>query len=101
MVHSAKFTNCGYIVQFGEKSIYYSGDSNDIPEEVMSQIENIEEIYQDTANYDYVGKQHMSLRKLEEKIPVTLRNKFFCMHIDQAFNEEDATKIGFNVTQNI
>lgn len=101
VVHSAKLLNCSYLVNFNGEKLYYSGDCNDIPNEVISQIDSIVELYQDTANFDYVGKQHLSLSKLEEKISINIRNKFFCMHLDKSFDRTKAVQIGFNVVERI
>lgn len=75
--------NCyGYYIKYLGKSIWYSGDCNDIPKDIK--IENIDEFYQDTCDKDYEGNVHLSLSKLRTLIPKEYRNKVYCMHIDNS-----------------
>lgn len=82
-----------------DKRIYYSGDSNEIPKEVLDQLEKIDELYQDTCMAEYEGNVHLSLRKLSELIPVYYRSKVYCMHIDNNELIERAKNKGFNVVE--
>lgn len=81
------------------KRVYYSGDSNDIPKEIISELDKIDEIYQDTCMAEYEGNIHLSLRKLCELIPNKYRNKVYCMHIDNNELIVKAEEKGFNAAQ--
>lgn len=92
--------NCfGYIIHYNNKVIYYSGDSNMIPESILTAFENgeFDLFYQDTCKADYEGNVHLSLRKLDELIEFNLRDKVYCMHLDNGFNKVEAQELGFNV----
>lgn len=90
--------NCyGYILNTKDKKMYYSGDSNIIPDQVLNYIELFDIIYQDTGKADYPGNVHLSLRKLTELIPEQYRSKIYCMHLDNGFDIKKAKALGFNV----
>lgn len=82
--------------------LYYSGDSKDIDKNVIHALKSgrIGYIYQDTSKADYDDSVHLSLRKLCELIPENLRNKVYCMHLDNGFIPEEARGLGFNVVEN-
>lgn len=81
------------------KTIYYSGDSNNIPLGIIESMNLIDEIYQDTCLADYDGNVHLSLRKLCELIPKEYRHKVYCMHIDSPELIEKAKTEGFNIVE--
>lgn len=89
----------GYHINYKNKSIYYSGDSNEIPTIVLNDfIEGkIDGFYQDTCLADYEGNVHLSLRKLCEYIPKELRYKVYCIHMDCSELIDKAEEEGFNV----
>lgn len=97
--------NCfGYILSLLDRYekptvIYYSGDSNMIPDEILDMIENgkIDYLYQDTCGLDYEGNVHLSLNKLAELIKPEYRHKVYCMHRDEAFDIHKAQELGFNI----
>lgn len=89
----------GLSFKYKGKVIYYSGGSNSIPEYVISRINDIDYIYQDTCLADYEGNVHLSLRKLCELIPIEHRHKVWCMHLDCDELIEKAKTEGFNVVE--
>ena len=93
--------NCyGFIVSNpNNELIYYSGDSNEIPELVLENLDKFTAIYQDTCLADYEGNVHLSLRKLCELIPKEHRNKIHCMHLDCDELIYKAKSEGFNVVE--
>ncbi|PGT10219.1 MBL fold metallo-hydrolase [Bacillus cereus] len=101
--HVEELSCFGYIIKIcidGHKhTIYYSGDSNDIPLGVLFMLEydQIDYFYQDTCIADYEKNVHLSLRKLDELIKQDVRHKVFCMHLDEKFDEQKAKDLGFNV----
>lgn len=95
-----KIMDCyGLNISDEDKRIYYSGDSNNIPKEIIGELDKIDEIYQDTCIAEYEGNIHLSLRKLSELVPDQYRSKVYCMHIDNNDLIERATKLGFNIAE--
>ena len=92
-----------YLLEIGGKRVYYSGDCNMVPDEIMTEMlaGKIDLFYQDTSKADFEGNVHLSLRKLTELIPQELRSRVYCMHLDQAFSVEEANALGFNVVTHI
>lgn len=86
----------GYIISENKDVIYYSGDSYEIPEEVLNEFFNnrICKIYQDTTEKISAHLSHFPLEKLAETIPSEFRNKVFCMHFSTEFSEK-IHKMGF------
>jgi len=92
-----------YMLEIDGKKVYYSGDCNMVPEEILADMlaGKIDLFYQDTSKADFEGNVHLSLRKLTELIPQELRSRVYCMHLDQAFSVEEANALGFNVVTHI
>ncbi len=89
----------GFILESNGFRIYYSGDSNDIPESIMKMfiVGNLDYIYQDTCGLDYDGNAHLSFRKLCEIIPMDLRSKVICIHHDNFLDIEKVKAAGFQL----
>lgn len=102
--HYPDMESCGYIVNVDNTTLYYSGDSCEIPERALEGFlcGNIEELYQDTCGLEYEGNPHFPIRKLAELIPQEYRNRVFCMHIDESLyaNEYKIHEYGFNLILN-
>lgn len=84
-----------------DKRVYYSGDSNDIPKQIISELDKIDEFYQDTCIAEYEGNIHLSLRKLCKLIPENYRDKVYCMHIDNNELIIKAKEQGFNIVRSV
>lgn len=94
----------GYELTIQGKELYYSGDANEIPEEILQKLYagKYERFYQDTCIADFQDNPHLSLKRLSELVvEKNVRSKVYCMHLDNKFNEEDAIDLGFNVVSNI
>lgn len=91
----------GFLMNFGGKEFYYSGDSNNINNEIIDKMKHgeITRIYQDTCGLDYEGNGHLSLKKLCEIIPKEFRNKIYCMHLDKYITEQKIEDEGFNTVK--
>jgi ribonuclease BN (tRNA processing enzyme) len=91
----------GFVMRRAEGMFYYSGDSNRIETEIITRLKSgeLNRLYQDTCRLDYEGNSHMSLRKLKETIPPDLRNKIYCMHLDQKLEQKEIVYQGFNVVK--
>lgn len=99
--HVEELSCYGYIIKHDNKTIYYSGDSNNIPKEIIDKQNSykFDYFYQDTCKADYEGNVHLSLRKLDELIH-NARERVYCMHLDNTFNKNEANELGFNVVEN-
>lgn len=80
----------GYVIECDGDTIYYSGDSYEIPEEILHGFYNREigRIYQDTTEFRSDHRSHCSLEELEQYIPENLRKYVFCMHFTTDFTEK-------------
>ncbi len=99
-VKHIKEMNCyGYIIHYENKTIYYSGDCYEIPRRILDKLHNgeIDLFYQDTCKADYEGNVHLSLKKLDQLVDRNVRDKVYCMHLDEGFNEKEAKELGFHV----
>jgi ribonuclease BN (tRNA processing enzyme) len=100
--HVKEITTFGILLVKNHKNvIYYSGDSRDIDIIILNAFKNkeIDYLYQDTCKADYDDNAHVSLRLLTELIPVELRDKVYCMHLDKGFDKCEAEELGFNVVE--
>jgi len=78
--------------------IYYSGDTNEIDKIVeVAKDKRILRLYVDTSSVDTTW--HITLKQLEENIPIKLRKNIFAMHIDRHFCEDKALEIGFKTVK--
>lgn len=95
--HAENMDCYGYIISDCEETIYYSGDSYEIPEKVLEAFFKGEicEIFQDTTDKVSVHPSHFPLTELAELIPVGFRKRVFCMHFSSDFSEL-IYKLGFS-----
>lgn len=86
----------GYVIECDGESIYYSGDSYEIPESILQKFRNreINRIYQDTAEFSSGHRSHCPLEELERDIPEDLKKYVYCMHFTTDFTEKLKT-MGF------
>ncbi|KAJ49718.1 ribonuclease BN (tRNA processing enzyme) [Clostridium tetanomorphum] len=99
VTHIEKMNCYGVIIQDKDNTIYYSGDSNNISENILNRLNEVDYLYQDTSLADYTGSPHLSLRKLCELIPKQWRSKVYCMHIDSDELIIQAKEQGFNIVE--
>ncbi len=78
--------------------IYYTGDTNNLKPSLTNA--HYHYVFVDTCQADYEGNVHLSLRKLSELVEPTFRAKFWCMHLDEGFDRQEAQSLGFNVVIN-
>ncbi|OPZ85286.1 MAG: ribonuclease Z [Firmicutes bacterium ADurb.Bin419] len=99
--HVDKIPSYGIILEYEERTIYYSGDSNKISPLILEKFEKgqIDLIYQDTCNLDYKGNPHLFIGNLIECIKPCLRSRIYCMHLDQRFEQEIALQSGFSIAE--
>ncbi len=97
--HADTLPAYGILFRLPGLSGWYSGDSKEIPPEILTCFlqGEIDLFYQDTSGMDYPGALHMSLPRLKEIIPEPFRHRVICMHQDEAFSRETAENLGFRV----
>ncbi|MDM5248117.1 MBL fold metallo-hydrolase [Lysinibacillus sp. G4S2] len=86
-----------------DKLIYYTGDTNSLKSSLLNPHEATkvyDYVYVDTCKADYEGNVHLSLRKLSELVSRDIRSTFWCMHLDEGFDRQEAETLGFNVVNN-
>lgn len=98
VAHTNTIPSYGFVMKINGYAFYYSGDSNNISNEILDKLKSgeIQRIYQDTCGLDYKGNGHLSLKKLCEIIPQDLKSKVYCMHLDEHITEEEIENNGFN-----
>lgn len=81
--------------------IYYSGDTNEISiiKKLIATEQLIDKIYIDTTTDDYPGNVHLNIDILKKEIPEKLKNRVYCMHLNNENCIEKAKKIGFNIVE--
>lgn len=97
--HADTMRAYGLLFKMPKMSVWYSGDSKEIPEDIMTRFlgGEIDIFYQDTSGVDYPGALHMSLSHMESVVPRALRGRVVCMHQDEAFDGKRAEELGFRV----
>lgn len=98
--HATDMKCFAYLLEQGGEVIYYSGDANDISDEIVKGLceGEIHKIYQDTSTHDVENPSHCYYGKLEKKIPLQYRDKVYCMHLDCECDEMLKEK-GFRVVE--
>lgn len=82
--HAQDMECYGYILKDQEECLYYSGDSAELPDEILKRFlkGEIERIYHDTSTHDSPNPSHCYYGKLEQLIPQHERHRVYCMHLD-------------------
>lgn len=85
--HAEDIECFGYRLQTPEANVFYSGDSYELPEDIVEKClqGEIQAIYQDTVEFESSHLSHCPLKTLEEKIPAEHRSKIYCMHFSNDF----------------
>ncbi|MDP4089007.1 MAG: MBL fold metallo-hydrolase [Bacillota bacterium] len=99
--HADTLECTGYIGSFDNCSLFYSGDSQEISEQILVRFKSgeIQYLYQDTCGKDFPQNPHMYIGKLAQCIVPELRQRVYCMHQDKSFDPQAARNLGFKVAQ--
>jgi hypothetical protein len=98
--HVDSIDNYGYVIDIDNFKCYYSGDSNEILDEILERFEEFCFFYQDTCIEQLADSPHLALNELCDYFALSNRNKVFCMHLDEKFDRNEAINLGFNVVTN-
>ncbi|MCY6484172.1 MBL fold metallo-hydrolase [Clostridium aestuarii] len=92
----------GYVLNYNNKAIYFSGDSSEISEYILNRFYNneIDYLYQDTCSYDFKDNPHLYINKLSKYIKLSYRQRVYCMHFNEKFDFNKALEYGFNLVEN-
>ena len=91
----------GYLIMWNDKRIYYSGDTEELPDEIVEEVKlgEIDALYVDCAiNSPFRG--HMSLSQIEELFPErSTRWYVIPMHLPDSADLQDLAKRGFHAAR--
>lgn len=84
----------------GTETIYYSGDSSELPEDIRTRFlaGEIGRIYHDTSTHDSPNPSHCYYGKMEKWIPREERHRVYCMHLDSPC-EDMLKEKGFSIVE--
>jgi ribonuclease BN (tRNA processing enzyme) len=92
----------GYVIDYKDSKIYYSGDARGIPVDIFQRFEQreLDYIYQDVCSYYNAENPHMYIKELLELINEKDRDRLFCMHYDESLDKTQIQQMGFRVIKN-
>lgn len=97
--HVSQIPSYGTLFNTSNGVVYYSGDTSDLDN--ISDLINsgvvIDKIYVDTTSVDVANNVHVYIGNLYELIPIDLRDKVYCMHVNDKKCIDMAIEFGFNV----
>lgn len=97
--HSEFINAYGYILELGDRRIYYSGDTKTILKPIVEAFRKgeFDEFYQDVSRYDTPA--HMNIETLSKLFNEVERNKITCMHFDDEITRRKAECLGFDISR--
>ena len=90
----------GYVVLQKDIKIYYSGDTAEIPKQILDNIDQFDYIYVDTTKSDPYG-YHIPFSKLKKLIDINQRHKVVCMHLPDSLDRQKILQAGFCLPEEI
>lgn len=96
--HAKDMNSYGYILNFNDTKIFYSGDCAYVPKLILEKYFNheLDELYLDITSKKTSHTAHGNIIDLEEMIPLEYRKNVYCMHLDTDYRNIIAEK-GFGV----
>lgn len=94
--------NCyGLVFNTDNGIVYYSGDTKntDSLKKILESSDKIDKIYIDVSTINTLNNVHTYIGELSETIPNSLKEKVYCMHINNDECIDVAKKLGFNVVE--
>ena len=97
--HSKVLTSNAVELYFADKTIYYTGDQNDLSyiKKIAKKLNKNDLVYTDCSLRDYAKRIHVTLAELEEIFEEEKRNQVYCMHFENYSTVTEAKQAGFNV----
>ena len=83
--------------------VYYSGDTceTDVIKLLIESGQLIDKMYIETTSIDYHNNIHLYIGKLNEVIPENLKDKVYCMHINNDDCIDKINEYNFNIVNNL
>ena len=99
--HCDELASYGLLFNTKDGIIYYSGDTRDLKviKTLINSENKIAKMYIDTTTANYPGNVHLYIGLLAEIIPNNLKEKVYCMHLNNDECILRAKELGFNVVQ--
>ena len=97
--HVSQIPSYGILFNTNNGVVYYSGDTSDL-DNIIDLINSgvvIDKIYVDTTSSYAANNVHVYIGDLYELIPIDLRDKVYCMHVNDKKCIDMAIDFGFNV----
>lgn len=94
--------NCyGLLFKTQNGIVYYSGDTNEtkIIKALLENKDQIDKLYIDTTTANFPGNVHLYIEFLKEIIPEDMKNRVYCMHLNNDACITQAKNFGFNVVE--
>ncbi|NLJ65236.1 MAG: MBL fold metallo-hydrolase [Christensenellaceae bacterium] len=100
--HVSNMPCYGYMISVGEERVYYGGDSDSIPSEVLLGLKDgsIDLAFQEVTYQTGCHSGHISLEQLCQIVPADIRHKVICMHFGGDFMDA-VIKAGFRVAERV
>lgn len=99
--HVSQISSYGIQIETNNGVIYYSGDTSNLNNilELIKNKKTIDKIYVDSTSTNTKNNVHVYIGELNNLIPDHLKNKIYCMHINDKKCIEMAIEYGFNVVK--
>lgn len=97
--HVKEIPSYGILFNTTDGALYYSGDTSDLDNisDLINSDVVIDKIYVDATSSDVANSVHLYIGNLYELIPIDLRDKVYCMHVNDKKCIDMAIDFGFNV----
>jgi len=99
--HVSQIPSYGILFDTENGLIYYSGDTKELNNisNIISSTKTIDKIYIDTTSTNITNNVHVYIGDLNNLIPDYLKNKIYCMHVNDKKCMEMAIEYGFNIVK--
>ena len=99
--HTNKLHCYGIKFNTNDGVLYYSGDTRVLDNiiNIIQSNDNIDKIYVDTSSEYMEDSVHIYIGDLKDEIPVNLRNRIYCMHINNKECIDLIEEYGFNIVR--
>ena len=99
--HTDKLHCYGIKFNTNDGIVYYSGDTKSLDNiiNIIHSNDDIDKIYVDTTSQYMEDSNHVYIEDLKEEIPIDLRNRIYCMHINDNICRDLIEEYGFNIVR--
>lgn len=99
--HVLQIPSYGILFNTNNGIVYYSGDTSDLDNvsNLINSDKIIDKIYVDTTSSDVANNVHVYIGELNKLIPFYLKDKVYCMHINDNKCIDMALEYGFNIVK--